>query len=72
MIKLIKNENNITTEKAFHIASIWQTIGNCQANSLSNIIKVCISIRLIYKIIFLNIFLNIMMFQDFRSARFLC
>lgn len=40
MIKLIKNENNITTEKAFHIASIWQTIGNCQANSLSNIIKI--------------------------------
>ncbi|PBC25803.1 dolichyl-diphosphooligosaccharide--protein glycosyltransferase subunit 2 [Apis cerana] len=40
MIKLIKDENNITTEKAFHIASIWRTMGNCQANSLSNIIKV--------------------------------
>ncbi|XP_043791142.1 dolichyl-diphosphooligosaccharide--protein glycosyltransferase subunit 2 [Apis laboriosa] len=40
MIKVIKDENNITIEKAFHIASIWQTMGNCQAYSLSNIIKV--------------------------------
>ncbi|XP_006611989.1 dolichyl-diphosphooligosaccharide--protein glycosyltransferase subunit 2 [Apis dorsata] len=40
MIKVIKDENNITIEKAFYIASIWRTMGNCQANSLSNIIKV--------------------------------
>lgn len=51
MIKVIKDENNITIEKAFYIASIWRTMGNCQANSLSNIIKVCISIRLIHKIV---------------------
>ncbi|KOC70802.1 Dolichyl-diphosphooligosaccharide--protein glycosyltransferase subunit 2 [Habropoda laboriosa] len=40
LIKVLNNGNNITMEKAFHIASTWHVMGNCQANPPSNIAKV--------------------------------
>ena len=32
----------MTTEKAFYIASTWQTVGNCQSKSPSSVTKVSI------------------------------
>ncbi|XP_017764697.1 PREDICTED: dolichyl-diphosphooligosaccharide--protein glycosyltransferase subunit 2 [Eufriesea mexicana] len=43
LIKSMKDGNNITTEKAFYVASIWQTVGNCQGHSTLNIVKVLLN-----------------------------
>ncbi|CAL7942794.1 unnamed protein product [Xylocopa violacea] len=43
LITAAKDDNNITIEKAFHIASIWRTMGNCQANPPSNVVKMLAS-----------------------------
>ena len=43
LIKVIQDDNNITIEKAFYIASTWRNVGNCQTKPPSNIIKVLVS-----------------------------
>ncbi|CAK9802668.1 Dolichyl-diphosphooligosaccharide--protein glycosyltransferase subunit 2 [Anthophora quadrimaculata] len=40
LARVLKNGNNITIEKAFHIAEIWHIVGNCQANPPIDVIKV--------------------------------
>ncbi|KAK1126539.1 hypothetical protein K0M31_004172 [Melipona bicolor] len=40
LVKVVQDDNNITTEKAFYIASTWRTVGNCQSKPPSNITKV--------------------------------
>ncbi|CAK9832070.1 Dolichyl-diphosphooligosaccharide--protein glycosyltransferase subunit 2 [Anthophora retusa] len=40
LTRVLKNGNNITMEKAFHIAEIWHIVGNCQANPPTDVIKV--------------------------------
>ncbi|CAK9817517.1 Dolichyl-diphosphooligosaccharide--protein glycosyltransferase subunit 2 [Anthophora plagiata] len=40
LTRVLKNGNNITMERAFHIAEIWHIVGNCQANPPTDVIKV--------------------------------
>ncbi|CAD1475018.1 unnamed protein product [Heterotrigona itama] len=41
--EVIEEGNNVTTEKAFYVASTWRTVGNCQSKSPSNVVKVLLT-----------------------------
>ncbi|XP_017875714.1 dolichyl-diphosphooligosaccharide--protein glycosyltransferase subunit 2 [Ceratina calcarata] len=40
LTKAIKDDNDITAEKAFYVASTWQALGNCQSTPPPDVIKV--------------------------------
>ncbi|XP_076176441.1 oligosaccharide transferase delta subunit [Ptiloglossa arizonensis] len=44
LMKIVKDDKDITSEKAFYVASTWKTIGNCQDNPTSVIKKVFMNI----------------------------
>ncbi|XP_076753479.1 oligosaccharide transferase delta subunit [Xylocopa sonorina] len=43
LITAARDDNNITIEKAFYVASIWRTIGNCQTNPPSKVVQMLAS-----------------------------